>query len=37
MEQLFCNYGSIGAETNTLELNEVQINEVQNHPLNQKK
>ena len=35
MKQLFCHYGSIEAKMNTLKLNEVPINEVQNHSLNQ--
>ena len=37
MNQVFCYYGPIEAETNTFELNEFPINEVQIHPLNQKK
>ena len=37
MKQLFCHYGSIEAEINTFELNEVPTNEGQNHLLNQKK
>ena len=37
MKQLFYNYGSIGAALNKFELNELLINEEQNHPLNKKK